>query len=116
MHKAEFLTTSRLYGHVNNCSGLSRYNLPGDNFGGAPAVEVSRRIVAEDGRHALRPGYVTDGGCIAGHILHCVLHCEFGICLENFRLGTLMISQQIRPDKFIIKPFKSVNQNKTFYR
>lgn len=50
---------------------------------GAPAIEVTRRVIPEDGGHAFRTGNVTYGGSVPTHVLHSVSHGQLGVSLQD---------------------------------
>ena len=69
-------------------------------------------IVAEYSGHAFSSTDIADGGRVPSDVIQSVFHSEFRIRFQYFRLGTVVIPHQIRPNKFIIEPFESVKWDK----
>lgn len=74
-----------------------------------PAVQIVCGIITEEDGHRFRVAARQIGrSCIAPHKIHSITHSQFWVSLQNFGFVSGMLSDQTRPDVFIIDLFKPV--------
>jgi hypothetical protein len=74
-----------------------------------PAVQIVCGIITEEDGHRFRVAASQIGrSCIAPHKIHSIAHSQFWVSLQNFGFVSGMLSDQTRPDVFIIDLFKPV--------
>lgn len=73
-----------------------------------PSIELSRvAVVAEYRGHALRSADIADRRRVPSDVIQGVFHRELRVGFQYFRLGSAVISHEVRSDEFIVEPFES---------